>query len=93
MFSFAFKIRNLPSERWGEFSRSAQFYVMKIEDCLTTAAWTADAAERLSLLKIAQSYMLPDDYISKRERDDGRSGPVKHRQNNSASAQCQWGQH
>ena len=44
-------------------------------DCLTTVATTADPAERLALLRIAESYMLLADYVSKQDQDewDGRS--------------------
>jgi hypothetical protein len=41
-----------------------RFYMMKADDCLTTAAWSGDAADRLALLRIAQSYMLLADYVS-----------------------------
>ena len=46
-----------------------RFYAMKADDCLTAAAKTADPAERIVLLRIAQSYMLLADYVS--EHDQG----------------------
>jgi hypothetical protein len=55
-----------------------RFYTMKADDCLTTAARAGEAAERLALLKIAQSYMLLADYVSKQDeqgssqRENGR---------------------
>jgi hypothetical protein len=55
-----------------------RFYIMKVEDCLTTAATTADIAERLALLQIAQSYMLLADYVSKDQVEIGMSGYSKH---------------
>ena len=51
---------------------------MKVEECLTTAGTTADVAERLALLKIAQSYMLLADYVSKDQVEIGTNGHSKH---------------
>ena len=51
-----------------------RYYVMKADDCLTAAAKTGDAAERLALLKIAQSYMLLADYVSEHEEDGASAG-------------------
>ena len=50
--------------------RTRRFYVMKADDCLTTVATTADPAERLALLRIAESYMLLADYVSKQDQDE-----------------------
>jgi hypothetical protein len=43
------------------------FYLAKAEECRAAAAASADTAERIALLKIAQSYLLLADYVSRQE--------------------------
>jgi hypothetical protein len=60
-----------------------RFYMMKADDCLTTAASAGEAAERLALLKIAQSYMLLADYVLKQDEQES-----SHRENGRQAAQA-----
>jgi hypothetical protein len=45
-----------------------RYYILKVEDCVTAVAKTADPAERLALLRIAQSYLLLADYVSEQNK-------------------------